>query len=225
MRSTFSAIAADAISASAVAPAATCLSLNICSPPYRKALERFSGIDSLPVSRTAASAELTDELQDLGYAAAGAEADDLPAPLDAGGRPSPKDIIGAINDTLLAQELSNQGEFERSEELLWNVVSQLPRNYFALDRLATALMRQGRFDEAIPHLRRVVADGPGWPGSWFNLGACLIETGQREQALDPLRRAVALKPTEELFRRVLLETLRASGREEEASTVERQLGG
>ena len=190
--------------------------------PYVRALERATDVEALPLTTGAATAALDDELRDLGYASAGASAEALPSPLDrsAAARPSPREVLSAINEALLAQELSNQGRFAEAEERLQRVVATHPGNPFALDRLATALMQQGKYAQALPHLRRVVAEGPGWPGSSFNLGAVLFELGQVEEALGPLRQAVAAKPGEQLFRDLLVRALRATGRDEEADTLE-----
>jgi len=139
--------------------------------PYRDALARLASKPRLALGARSVSGGLDAALRKLGYAAAGAAPRVVPDPLDAGTRPSPPELAGPISDTLRAQELSNQGRLGEAETLLRRVVAEVPENWFALDRLATALIRQGRHREALPLLRRVTAEGSGWPGSWYNLGA------------------------------------------------------
>ena len=145
---------------------------------------------------------------------------DLPAPLDAGTRPSPHRMRKVFNDSHRGMNLFKAGDYDQAAEVPRGVLATAPDNDFALDLLANSLMHQGRFDEAVPMLRRVVAEGPGWPGSWFNLGWSLVEIGERDASLEPLRHAVALAPYEEQFRRLLIEMLRDRGHEEEARALE-----
>jgi tetratricopeptide (TPR) repeat protein len=106
----------------------------------------------------------------------------------------------------IAHQAANNRDFARAEQLLHDVLSQLPTEIhsvepseretclLALDLLGFVLFFQGRPEEAEQACRRAIAVAPDRAYSNKGLGLCLAKQGKVDEGLPYLRRAIALQP-------------------------------
>jgi Flp pilus assembly protein TadD len=149
-------------------------------------------------------------------------ADDLRAPslaqsalprLEPGLKSHPRDLE-ALRSKATAQWLV--GERNAARETLAELLRQAPRDEFALGRAAAYADELGKFDEAIPLWRGVVQASPLQSQHHFGLAYALAYRKDWTPAIEAARAALDLNPTRHEVRRLLIDTLRKAGRNQDA---------
>ena len=108
------------------------------------------------------------------------------------------------------------GRIDEAVEDLRAVLNQAPNHQQAASNLGAALHQKGDIPGAVNVLRRAVELNPDHPGALFNLGLALKDSDNFEAALAPLRRSLQLAPDNLNGCILLVSTLIAAARIEEA---------
>ncbi len=95
---------------------------------------------------------------------------------------------------MIANALSDRGEYPAAIDLLQQVVGRAPDNLRAQVSLGRALLRVGRHAEAVPHLTLAADAAPRERSLQTMLGAALAESGHLEKAVARFKAALALDP-------------------------------
>jgi choline-sulfatase len=178
----------------------------------RDAIAELARLPRLPAARDGEPvAELSKALSALGYGSAGAARAELPEPLEATGRPAPRQKTAEIRELARSIELAESGRFAEAADLLRQIVRSNPLNLEALNVLSVVLMTLQEYEEAHEVLRLRLEGGPGQAVNWINLGAVLMKLGRPQEAEQALERGLALGPGHELGAKAL-EFLRAQSR-------------
>jgi choline-sulfatase len=185
------------------------------TPPVgraRGAIAVLGRLPRLPAVRDGEPvAELSKALSALGYGSAGAARAELPEPLEATGRPAPRQKTAEIRDLARSIDLAESGKFAEAADLLRKIARSNPQNLEALNVLSVVLMSLREYEEAHEVLRLRLEGGPAQAVNWINLGAVLIKLGRPGEAEQALERGLALDPGHELGAKAL-EFLRAQRR-------------
>jgi arylsulfatase A-like enzyme len=163
-------------------------------------------------------AELTHQLQSLGYAA-GRAPDELPSPLEHGDLPAPADRLPELHEFIEASELSDQGRCAEALALFASVVEGNPANRIALDRYAFCLIQSKQWAQAIEVLQQRIACGRESAATHINLGVCYQNARRAEDAVRHYHRALELDPAHRTGRGNLVRLLESLGRSDEAARV------
>ena len=189
------------------------------APDYRAAIAAVAARPPLaPDPDAGLDQEHLTRLQAIGYAAGGTAGLALPGPLEATGRPAPRDRADELARFLACQGLAA----ERPEEAiagLERIVREGPLHVYALYELGQLYKRTRRFGEAVEPLRRTIELGNDWFGPRFNLGVVLARLGRTAEAEEHLRRTLELKPDFALAYDELEALYAASGRDADAAAV------
>jgi arylsulfatase A-like enzyme len=190
--------------------------------PYRRAIATVASRPALAPDPSAGSSvdeETLAGIQGLGYAASEAGGAELPHPLENSALPSPRSQRDFLVRHARAQELGEAGRNDEAAAIYEQLLRENPRNFFALDELASLRLRQGRGGEAIELLQRLVAHGPQRGKPYFELGLALRQAGRLEEACTALERAVELTNGRRRYLETLLETLEQRGLAAEARAI------
>jgi tetratricopeptide (TPR) repeat protein len=147
---------------------------------------------ALPRSGTGGDASLAAALSALGYAR-GAEAPELPSPLEPSERPSPRSRRFELEPLLRAHALFEAGRFAECLPLAEELVRSNPRHLLALDLATVCRMHAGEFARAEELARQRLALGEV-ADARLNLGLCRLELGDPEGARAEIEAALARAP-------------------------------
>ncbi len=187
---------------------------------YQRAIGELFSKPVLEVDDTSRLApELLEHIRSLGYAGAGALADDLPHPLTPTDLPAPATRAREQADVQRGMDLLENGLHAQAERILRKVVDANPRNYEAVDFLALALMRQRRQPEAIEPLQIALRSEPRRPRSWSYLGACLAVAQRWDEALEAFGRVLEMDPDHRQTLQLMAQSLEHLGRDDEAAPI------
>lgn len=168
--------------------------------PYRAAIAAVAGRPVLGTAAGVIDSALQEGIRGLGYAAFDSTGGVLPHPLEATSAPSPHAMVGVWRESMVAQELLNQGRVPAAIELLRRLASTDPKNAFLRMQLATGLMRAKQHQEAMDALRPLLDAAVVQPQVFYKLGVCAQKLGRREEAVRFLERAAELAPDEPRYR-------------------------
>lgn len=171
---------------------------------------------------------LQREIERLGYAGAGANAEDPDAePLATSSSPSPHRMVAAYADYMEGRKLfEEKGSREQAIHLLERAVGANPQNHKAWFTLGLARLDLERFDQATEAFRRVLAmpGGERIPAQ-LNLAVCLYNLGHRAEALSELESALAETSGPPGALELLIRLLEESGRTADAQRARLRLTG
>lgn len=94
----------------------------------------------------------------------------------------------------LGMAYSDQGEWDRSIEVLRRLIEQEPQHTNGLVALGVALLRANKTEEGISELETAISQVPDNVWARQNLGVGLMQVGRQADALEHLRHALELKP-------------------------------
>jgi tetratricopeptide (TPR) repeat protein len=84
------------------------------------------------------------------------------------------------------------GDYQRSEEIITQMLAQYPNDPWVLNNRAFNLYRQGRYQEAIPFYEKAIEITPTWAYPWDNLGFVKYKLGFAEEALQLINKSLEL---------------------------------
>lgn len=100
----------------------------------------------------------------------------------------------------LANAYQAKGQFDRSEQVLRELIDLNPRNDVALNALGYMLADRGqKLDEAVTLIQRALAVDPSSPSYLDSLGWAYLKQGKTLEAIDPLERATRLAESSSLL--------------------------
>jgi hypothetical protein len=106
-------------------------------------------------------------------------------------RVAPDNLIAKANYAAL---LGEHGELAPSAQILSEIVSKDPSNWFATYNLGLTCYKLNRLDEAVRFLSRASVLSPSEPNQNLYLGLAELKLGRNHEAEVALRRAIALQP-------------------------------
>lgn len=106
----------------------------------------------------------------------------------------PKDGLPLYNKLEDARHLSQEERWAESEELLREILSEIPGHVSARNVLALAMVRQGRWDDAVAEYRRSLASDPNQARVLAMLGAIELTRDRLDEAEKLYRAALAITP-------------------------------
>ena len=160
---------------------------------YRTAIAAVLQSEPLAAS-DAVAPQMRHQLEQLGYATAGAGVQSLPDPLESHQLADPRDRrdeAAAFNRALTAASL---GRLDVSARILAGILEGNPDNPAALHYLAAAFVSQRRCPQALLLLARLEATGRLRPEAATNYGTCLLALERPAEAVAYFQRAIALDP-------------------------------
>lgn len=104
-----------------------------------------------------------------------------------------------------ARELVEGSEIAAAEDLLTEVVRDLPDFAEAWNQRAILYYALGRYRQAEEDCRRAVELVPYHFGAWHGLGLCHIALGEHRAAIEALQQAADIQPHAGVNRRLILE--------------------
>jgi arylsulfatase A-like enzyme len=171
---------------------------------------------------------LQREIELLGYAGAGLNADEVdPEPLATSSCPSPHRMTAAYADYMEGRKLfEEKGPREQAIQLLERAVDANPQNHKAWFTLGLARLDLERFEHAAEAFQHVLAmpGGERIPAQ-LNLAVCLYNLGRRAEALSELESALAETNGPPGALELLVRLLEESGRSEDAQRARLRLAG
>lgn len=94
-----------------------------------------------------------------------------------------------------ADEYYANGQFERAERLLYEIVGRSPQQWGAWHRLAAVCLELGKVEHAVSSARKAVELQPDIAAFQARLGVVLRAAGKNEEAIAAYTKAVALSPS------------------------------
>ena len=187
---------------------------------YRQAINELAGRKSYAAVTGEIDRSVTEELQKLGYAGAGAAVTALPAPLEPSPHPSPASMQDLYEETLRAIQMTQRGELKEAAEVFERVLESNPDNPLVLDQLARCQVNLQQIEEAVVTLKRMT-EIPTAPqaNAWFMLGVCLRSLGKNDEAIAAQEKAAALDAQNPLILQALMSAYMDAGRDAEAARV------
>lgn len=104
-----------------------------------------------------------------------------------------------------SQALVDDGYFAEAEDLLSQIITDLPDFAEAWNRRAVLYYMQGRYAEAIADCQRVIELVPYHFGALHGLGLCHAALGQYSKAIQAFKDALEVQPYAITNQRLLLE--------------------
>lgn len=93
----------------------------------------------------------------------------------------------------LANAYQADGQYDRTEQVLRDVIQRNPKNDVALNALGYMLADRGqKLDEALTLIQRALTEQPTSPSYLDSLGWVYLKQGKTAEAIDPLERATRL---------------------------------
>ena len=115
-----------------------------------------------------------------------------------------------------AQQARQSGNLQQSENLLQEILKQMPEAWDVHSQLGILYATTGRSKDAVKHFRLIVKANPTHAASHANYASALAESGETQEAITEFKRALALAPNLVGARIALAACLRTSGRPDEA---------
>ncbi len=170
---------------------------------------------AVPTRENPLNRETEEMLRSLGYLATSQEKKGA-AGMD------PKDGIIIYNKLEQARHLAQADKWQQAEEILEEILAQVPGHLSARNILALVLLRQGRMAEAVEQYTRSLQDDPEQARVYAMLGNIFMLQGELDRAEHFLQRALQVSPqfVEALSNLGLIALLR--GDEKTAETWYRQ---
>ncbi len=131
-------------------------------------------------------AQATQELWQLWFAAAGAQAEQL---------------------LWQAERLVESQEYEQAEAILNALIRQYPNFSEAWNRRATLRYLRHQFKESLADCHEVVRLEPHHFGAWHGMGLCLLALHQYDRAAEAFRRALEIQPYARVNQELLITCL------------------
>lgn len=103
------------------------------------------------------------------------------------------------------QAMADKGQIEAAEDLLSDLVAELPDFAEAWNRRAVLYFMQERYPEAMADCQRTINLVPYHFGALHGLGLCHAALGQCEEAIQAFRRALVVQPYALTNQRLILE--------------------
>lgn len=127
----------------------------------------------------------------------------------------------------LANAYQADGQYERTEQVLRDLIQRNPKNDVALNALGYLLSDRGqKLDEALTLVQRALAEQPGNPSYLDSLGWAYLKLGKTAEAIEPLERATRLAESSSLLQDHLASAYFAAKRYKDAAdTWTRALAG
>lgn len=97
------------------------------------------------------------------------------------------------------------GETEKAEALLTELIDTQPDFAEAWNRRAVIYYMQGRYPEATADCQAVVKLNPIHFGAWHGLGLCYAAMGQHRDAIQSFHKALEIQPYALINQRLILE--------------------
>jgi arylsulfatase A-like enzyme len=189
--------------------------------PYELEIARVAARSALPQETPQGTpGALLRELRLLGYAATGGPIRPLPHPLDVSVGRVPRDNLEELDRLLLANSWIEGGRFPEAIAALEWILARNPEHLLALDYLGIAQLNARQPALARDALERRLSLGHERSDTRINLGLAWSMLGEEQRAQAQFAAALALDPFELRARRELADSLRRSGKHEEAARVE-----
>jgi len=171
----------------------------------RECIAEVYARERLAPDRFEPGGELQRALWALGYPGGVLDAGELPSPLEASDRPSPRSRVHELDLLHRAEALMEGGDVEGALALTTRIVEENPDHLLGLELFALGCMHVERWSEAEEVLRRRTAHEPDRADVRVNLALCLEARGAIDEAVGELERAATLNAhetviTEELAR-------------------------
>ncbi len=188
--------------------------------PYRRALAALASRPALERSQQEIDEDTLAGIQGLGYAALGDPSASLPHPLEPSDAPSPRSQQDFLAESARGKTLAEQGAIDEAAAIYEKLLSENPRNFLVLERLATYRLKQRRAADAVELLQQLVRTGPQRGKSYYELGIALRADRRPQEAIEALQRAVDITNGRRRYVDELVEVLRKAGRAAEAEELE-----
>lgn len=136
-----------------------------------------------------------ESLQALGYAGVGFVPDELQLPLAESQLPDPHDSLPEFLLIQRSLDLKRQGNYNDAAALLASVLEQNPRNFKAMQEIASALISAENYADARYWLEKTLDTGFARSHDIANLGLAYERSGLRDEAESYYRQALARQST------------------------------
>jgi choline-sulfatase len=129
----------------------------------------------------------------------------------------PKDNIVAVNKTLSAMTALQQGQADKAEPALRQVVSNQSSAYLPQYGLGFALLQMRNYKEAIEHFHKAIEVRPDSGRAQYGMGLCLLNAADFKTAAVHLEIAANRLPAFSAAHAALAQAYEQLGRKQEAS--------